>query len=118
MIRDGNGNFVAGTQDSHFRCVVGCDQLNPYLEVAIQSMKLGERCLVEVEKADAIGLDRVEIEVEIIRFGQLRKDNWDLNSDQRKQKATDLKSKGTPTRLSAKVPRPCDEFLAGPGDAY
>ena len=57
-------------------------------------MKMGERCLAKADDAPEIGMKNIEVEVEIIRFGALRNYNWELNSEQRKSRAHDLKNKG------------------------
>lgn len=55
-------------------------------------MCFGERCLLQVDKSEQQG--PIEVELEIIRFGNLRKNDWELSSENRENKAKDLKNQG------------------------
>ncbi len=45
-------------------------------------MKLGERAVFRVAKAEEVARPNgIELEVEIVRLGNRRTSNWDLNSE-------------------------------------
>ncbi|KRW99683.1 hypothetical protein PPERSA_03484 [Pseudocohnilembus persalinus] len=111
ILKDQNQNFLSGTDMNHFVVTIGQNQTHWYIEEALKVMKIGERSELIIKNPEFIKeatedeknkfeLENFEdqqqlfMEIEIVRFGQLKNNNWDLTHVQRIEKANELKLKG------------------------
>jgi FK506-binding protein 4/5 len=108
-------------EKTNFQFVVGAEEVISGLDQAVATMKLKEKCIVDIAPALAygssgnpslnIGSDKIKYEIELIDF-TTEKERWEMSLEERFEAATRKKEQGNALFAEGKLDRACKKYQA------